>query len=365
MKFAITTKRAGFDGRAAFARMQYAFEQAWQARAAELTETFCTFANRHVRMRIAGRGLAKRMGAAFAHLITEFQGSPDLSIDLWDAAETAIPCPLEPEPVEEHMLQLTSYVEFGLILGGMDERFLGCQRPHVLCWFDRRSRHVVASVAHYDLLSVYDCGKPLHFPLLLWHREEGVEVIHAALVSRDGQGVLFAGKGGAGKSSLALACLEAGFTYLGDDYISLDASNGGGFVGHSLYSATWVMADHLACFPGLAPYAAYPRHPDREKTLVLLSQVSPRQLSGSAPIRVIVLPHFSNDGKGRIRSASKAEAILALAPTTINLLLSAGPHTLDKLARLAASAPCYWLEFGPDMSEIPSTVDELLARADY
>jgi hypothetical protein len=174
--------------------------------------------------------------------------------------------------------------------------------------------------------------------------------------------VLFAGKGGVGKSTAALACLDAGFDYLGDDYISLEASQGGSFRGHSLYSATWLMADQLVRFPRLIPHSIYPQRPDQEKTLVLLSQVFPRQLSSYAPIRALVLPRVTGNPSAQIRPASRAEALFALAPSSILLRPSSGALTLDKLAHLAEQAPCYWLDLGHDLSEAPDLVTELLHR---
>jgi hypothetical protein len=187
-------------------------------------------------------------------------------------------------------------------------------------------------------------------------------VIHAALVSKNGEGVLFAGKGGTGKSTAALACLEAGFDYLGDDYIGLDASEDSIFVGYRLYTATWLMAHHLVRFPRLIPHAIYPQRPAQEKTLVLLSRMFPRQLSAVASIRALVLPRITSNPSVQIRPASKAEALFALAPSSILLRPGSGPATLNKLARLAEGIPCYWLDLGEDLTEIPNRIIELLHR---
>jgi len=314
-------------------------------------------------MRVVGHGLSHQIGGAFQHLLVEENpSSVDLKVDLWDECDTSVSCPVNSEPVEQRLLNSTSYVEFGLILGSLEDRFIGAQRPRVIAWFDRLDHHIIAWVSRHDQLSLYDRGKPLHFPLLLWHSEKGAEVIHAALVSKNGEGVLFAGKGGVGKSTAALACLDAGFDYLGDDYISLEASQGGSFRGHSLYSATWLMADQLVRFPRLIPHAIYPQRPDQEKTLVLLSQVFPRRLSSYAPIRALVLPRVTGNPSAQIRPASKAEALFALAPSSILFRPSSGATTLNKLARLAEQLPCYWLELGSDLSGISACVEDLLDR---
>ncbi len=347
-------------GDIAFHRMLTAFEKAWTTRR-NPWQSFCTFAGRTVRLRVAGDGLAQKIADAFRHLLR--RGNPsgtDLTIDLWDSSDTSVPCPVSPEPLEPSQLSSNSYVEFGLILGSLSDRFIGAQRPQVVAWLDRCESRLVGCVTRHDQLSLYDRGKPLHFPLLLWHHDQGAEVIHAALISKNGEGVLLAGKGGVGKSTAALACLEAGFHYLGDDYIGLEACDDGTFMGHSLYSVTWFMADHLTRFPRLIPHAIYPERPEQEKTLVPLSQIFPARLVSSARIRALVLPRVTSNFSARIRPASKGEALFALAPSSILLRPSSGARTLDKLACLSERVPCYWLELGRNLKDVPEQVQESL-----
>jgi hypothetical protein len=356
-------KQDNSNGGIAFHRMRTAFERAWIGHPDRRWESFCTFAGRRTKIRVVGQGLSEQITRAFQHLLNNGNRlRTALKIDLWDEGDTSVSCPLNLEPVDKRLLKSTSYVEFGLILGSLEDRFVGCQCPQVITWFDRSGQHLVGWVSRHDQLSLYDRGKPLHFPLLLWHGDQGAEVIHAALVSKNGKGVLFAGKGGVGKSTTALACLEGGFNYLGDDYIGLQRSDSGSFVGHSIYSATWLMADHLLRFPRLIPHATYPQRPDQEKTLVPLCKVFPDQLARLAPIHALMLPCVTGNSSTRIRPASKIDALFALAPSSILLLPSSGAGTLDKLARLAGQVPCYWLDLGCDLSEIPDRVQEPLER---
>jgi hypothetical protein len=310
---------------------------------------------------VVGQGLSEQIARAFQHLLNK--GNPfsaGFKIDLWDEGDTSVSCPVNLEPVDERLQKSTSYVEFGLILGSLEDRFIGSQCPQVITWFDRSSQHLVGWLSRHDKLSLYDRGKPLHFPLLLWHSDRGAEVIHAALVSKNGQGVLFAGKGGAGKSTAALACLEAGFHYVGDDYIALEACDQGIFVGHSLYSVTWFMADHLTRFPRLIPHAIYPERPEQEKTLVPLSQVFCGSLVSAARIGALMLPRVTANSSARILPASKGDALFAVAPSSILLRPTSGAATLNKLACLAEKVPCYWLELGRDLDQVPNRVEELI-----
>jgi hypothetical protein len=136
---------------------------------------------------------------------------------------------------------------------------------------------------------------------------------------------------------VALVCLEAGLGFVGDDYIALEDLGRGDYAGHSLYSTSWVMADHLERFPRLAPHAVYPQRPLNEKTLLLLAQVFPERLLAQAPIRALVLPRITAGSLARVRAASKAEALFALAPSSILLRPGAGAAAFEKLARLVDS----------------------------
>lgn len=54
----------------------------------------------------------------------------------------------------------------------------------------------------------------------------GLSLIHGAAVGLQGQGVILSGLSGAGKSSLAAACLMSGMQYVSDDTMFLDLQNG-------------------------------------------------------------------------------------------------------------------------------------------
>ena len=52
-----------------------------------------------------------------------------------------------------------------------------------------------------------------------WALESGMFLLHGAAVGKSGKGVLLGGMGGAGKSTLALSCLQMGMDFTGDDYV--------------------------------------------------------------------------------------------------------------------------------------------------
>jgi hypothetical protein len=313
-------------------------------------------------VRIVGRRLADEFFRPFAHLETHEKDSPapSLTIDLWDEEETGISPSVEST---SDGLETSWSVAGGLLAFPPDGRFVYYQFRESVTWFDRAAQHMVGWMASSQHLSLYERGKPLLLLLALWCHDGGVQLIHAGLVSRNGHGVLFPGMGGAGKSTSALACFDAGFDYLGDDYIGLQACQDGSFVGHSLYNSTWLEPDHMTRFPFLPPHAIHGKDPSEDKALVLLSRVFPKRLARSVPIRVLALPRVSQAGATRSRPASKAEALLTLSPTSLFALpFRPGARGFQRLARLVEQVPCYWLELGRDLTEIPKRVAELLAK---
>ena len=351
------------DSGTALSALQTAFAQAVNAYPDRLRESYYTFAGHSVRIRIVGRKLAEHLARPLTHLETDRLNSTaaHLTIDLWDEEETGIPCPV---PSTYNDLSSRWTVGDGFLTGSPDGRFVVYQLQQAMTWLDRKNQHVIGWTASGRQLSLYERGKPLHKLLSVWYDDRDVRVIHAGLVSRNGQGVLFAGMGGSGKSTSALACLHAGFDYLGDDYIGLQALAEGSFVGHSLYNSTWFEPDHMKCFPLLPPHAIRGNHPWEDKFLILLSDVFPDRLARTASIRVLALPRIINASRSLTRPASKGEALLRLAPSSLLALAPRpGARALERLAKLVEHVPSYWLELGRDLSEIPERVQELLAGA--
>jgi hypothetical protein len=213
-------------------------------------------------------------------------------------------------------------------------------------------------------LSLYERGKPLHVPLTLWYSDREIQLVHAGLVARNGEGVLLAGPGGSGKSTSALTCLGAGFRFLGDDYAGLELRGDGTIVGHSVFGSTWLEPEQLRRFPSLAPHAIHGRLPSERKPMVLLSPMFSDRLERSVPIRALALPRVADAAITRVHRASRAEALKQMVPSSLfEQLLRPGARGFQRLAQLVDRVPTYWLELGRSLESIPRAVEELLAEA--
>lgn len=326
---------------------------------AEAVEPFrWRIGGRAVRQNAVGRELAERTRRAFAHLRADDPGvhPPALTIDLWDGEATGASLP------RGTILDAIPGWHEG---GGMstissDSRYYVHSLFESRAILDRKAGRILCWTASARRLSLYERGKPLRVLLSVWLHDRGIQLVHAALVSSRGRGVILPGRGGAGKSTSALACLLAGFEYLGDDYIGLEPNADGSFAGHSLYDSTWLDPEHLLRFPSLVPHAITGVISWERKRLVHLSSLFRGRLARCAPIRLLALPRVAGAAT-RTRRASRAEALLAVAPTSVfELTPRVGAPGVQRLAALVSRLPTYWLELGEDLDEIPHRVEALL-----
>lgn len=342
----------------AFKNMRCEFERAVVKHPDELRESFYIFGGRRVRMRIVGRKLAEHIVRPFSHLQTDGEGgvTAQLTIELWDdnrtSAKDYFDLPYENKEWYETTVKTP------------DGRFIGQQLPYTFSCLDRQRSHIVASIAWNERISNYERAKPLARLLLEWHNDQDIQVIHAGLVARDGQGVLVVGKREAGKSTFSLACISAGLDYVSEDFVGLERRPDNSFVGHSLYNSVFLETISLARFGDLIRHAIESGFSPEEKSALILSQVFPERLKRAVPIRVLALPRVVDTVQPKLRPASKGDALLRLGSSSLLQIPNRqlGPRGFDRLSQLVKEVPCYWLEIGADLRSIPASVEMLLAE---
>ncbi len=155
-----------------------------------------------------------------------------------------------------------------------------------------------------------------------------------------------------------------GFGYLGDDHVGLEVAPDGSFTGYSIYASCLMTPEHLTRFPDLAPHAGAANHAHEDKSLVYLSRLFPERMEQRISIGVVALPRVVGADETTFRPASKAEALLALGPSSIMILPGGNVRSLEKLAQLVERVPCFWLELGRDVDQIPDTVRRMVAAAE-
>ena len=189
----MTSIRSDKDTAAALDGMSEAFRRALATEAGGSSPRTYRFGGRLVSVTVAGRELDRRITSAFSHLeVTGDVRQPELTIELWDEAETRTP-----RPVRYFRDVFARSWPFGrsVLASSADESVIGLQSYHAATMYDRIAKRVVGWVEAHDRLSLFELGKPLQPLLFAWHSANDTGPVHAGLVARDGKGVLLGGMG--------------------------------------------------------------------------------------------------------------------------------------------------------------------------
>jgi hypothetical protein len=201
-------------------------------------------------------------------------------------------------------------------------------------------------------------GAPLRDILHWWLVGHGGLLVHGAGVGDPTAGVLLTGRGSSGKSTTALACLGAGLSYAGDDHVAVGIEPSPWL--YSLYNTAHLDIGGTFIFSDLVPDIQDPEPSNDLKLELFMHQHRPGALARGFPLVAIVLPRVAHRPGSRLRVASGAEMLIALAPATILSLPGADQGTFERMTRLAQQVPSYVLEAGTDLPQIPPIIMHLL-----
>lgn len=338
-------------------QMTSRFREAMEANPDSVHEIWYAFGSRVVRVRILGDRLAGCLAPPFSHLrlASDACHRAQLAIDLWDQDEVGISPDLDiaPDPLGIGSRFLISN----------DEKHVTSVLQHSIASFDRGAQRMVGVAFDALRLSLYEWGRPLHVPLALWYSDRDLPLIHAALVSIDGQGILLAGASEAGKTTSSLSCLEAGFDYLGDDLVALQVGPDGVW-GHSIYASAFADDDALTRVASIRRLAIPARYDYEHKKLVFISELVPSRLIDKTAIRAVALVGLGDRRKTSAEPAAKADSLMVLARSSLhNGVLSPGRRGFELLGELCRRVPTFRVEIGTDPNSTPACVRELVGRS--
>jgi hypothetical protein len=293
-----------------------------------------------LRVRFAGEGLTDRLTPALQHVEIR-AGHPDLTVCAWDAATTGV-----------------SIREWS---AGLAVDKPAATDPDVLVAFEEGASEAYYWVRDGESLPVWDRGAPLRTMLHWWLTPRAKHLIHAAAVGYPTGGVLLGGPSGSGKSTSALACIGSGLSYMGDDYVVVGSAPEPTV--YSIYRSAKLHGGHAGRLPHLLPLIRNPSRLETEKALLFIDD-SIRAFPGSGmPLRAILLPRVTGGRDSGVRATSRPAALRALAPSTLLQSPGVGAETFRAIAELALRLPCYELELGTDLGQVPTIVSRLLEAA--
>jgi len=189
------------------------------------------------------------------------------------------------------------------------------------------------------------------------------QLLHAAVVGTDHGGVVNTGSGGTGKSTAALLCLEAGLTYLGDDYVvvALDPAP----TAYSLYCTAKLNDDQAKKFarllPLVEPKTGLRAHAEPEKTVFRLHPAKADSIQNNIALKAILAAVISDHEETSFAAADFYAIQRSAAFTTMAHLPRAGSRSQEFIARLCQNLPRFELRLGRDLAEIPDAIRRFLA----
>ena len=332
-------------------------EETWQGaapRAGGAEDHDFDIAGAVVRLRFAGPALVGPLTAALAHARREAAATrPDLTVLAWDAESTGASMPPAPWGRED-------FGPHGRIRGFFDAEVqatygwgsssFGLVQPRRgtgLFWARSASA-----------FPFFERAAPLRTMLHGWAADRGLQLVHAGALAGPAGCVLLAGPSGAGKSSVALACLASQIGHLADDYCLIE--DGEPPVIHALYSSVKAHPDTLERIPVAAVTVSNPVREPGDKAVMFLHETIPERLVARAPLRAVAIPRIAPGSATRVSPATRAQALAALAPSTLLQLPGSGADALRRVAALVRAVPCVHLDVGSDPRAVPEIVETLV-----
>jgi hypothetical protein len=339
---------------AAFAEDAFAaFEEA--SRCTERHELRPIIAGRRIRIRTAGRALVPSMLPALDHHRTWPAGDrAELEVAVFDSRSTGV-------PMTRPVWPRTAYAPTSEITGLGGDRFLaaynvGTGTFDLLDLERSRAMHWIADAAGHP---AFEASSPLRVILHWWMRSHGVQLVHGGVVGDGRRGVLLAGKGGVGKSTVALRCLTAGMSYVGDDYVLLGGPPR--IEAFNLYGTAKLHVKDLGTrFPELeATVFGFTDAAGRDKAMLQLARAYPGHLVERLEVAAIVVPRLSTSS-ARLVPAEEGAALGALVPSLVRQLPAIRRNDLDALSEIARRLPVFTLELGTALDAVPGMLGDLL-----
>lgn len=281
---------------------------------------------------------------------------PDLTIYAFDTASTGVPMP-GPAWAEDAYNRKESLAGFGTEsiraaynLGSGVFNIQNAETATGVYWIHDAHDH-----------PQFEQSSPLRVQFVWWLWRSARQLIHGGAVARANNGIVLVGRGGSGKSTCTLACLDRGWQFLGDDYILFGLEPEP--TAYNLYQSAKLNVAHFgAHFPHLAEtihdYTTLDR---QDKAILMLNDHFPGQIASDCRIRAVVLPKVSVGSGSRLVEIEAQTTLAGLVSSTLHQLPPVPPQYVRKMIELVKSVPNYRLEISGSPHELPDLLAKLIA----
>jgi hypothetical protein len=207
-----------------------------------------------------------------------------------------------------------------------------------------------------------DLAEVLEYAVWALHAEvakqtQDLVLLHAGAVAREGAALLIPARMGVGKSTMVLALLQRGFSYLSDELGAIDPVTGRVY---PFEKRIGLDEAAIALFDGLSERLGERRGLDAR---LPKRSVGPESVgavvAGPAPPRWVVFPGEDRSGEARLTVIPRAEAVERMASHGMNLYRY-GERGVIVLGRVAEASEAFVLEGGTS-AERAALLDHRLA----
>lgn len=315
--------------------------------------------SRNIEIRFADATLLSRLTAALNHIRTlnNLVHVSDLTISVWDGSAAGRSRHL-PDWEDEVFSRNTTECRYS---ERPPYRMYFLHNHGIFQAYDASRQLALFCIRDQTQIPQWECGSPLRQIIGWWSPGQGMQLLHGAVIGTEKEGVLLCGRGGSGKSTVALSCLAAGMAYVSDDYCLVTTDSP--YEAIALYNSGKLLSNAGELIPALAPAADIRGAADEAKTLFFFHPGFSLQLPRRLRIRALFIAKIDECPGTAVERASKSEGLKALAPSTLFQMSGSRSEHFHEIERLVKALPCYTLRIGSDLTGIPAVILEFLTRA--
>jgi hypothetical protein len=310
-----------------------------------VVESFSRSGSYLLRLCFFSKSLAEEFLPSF---LSGEEGSADLQIAFLTSAEADL-SHLIPDPPSEYNTSASNHAFAAWQPGELPMLYLLDRKSNrALIWLAAGAApDWVASRPALPIMYAFTAGTP-------WL------ALHAAAVGRNGRILLLLGAGRIGKTTAALACACAGWTYAGDDYIYLNTATG---KIEPLYCSARLRSDMGTAFANLLTAPAQISSSDGEPRyeLRLEGEFGPERITGGS-LAAILLPRRRGATMPEFSRARRFDAISALSTSMGLVQLGWRETMIEKMVTVVGMAPVSFVDTGQNPAAIPGAFAEFLDR---
>jgi len=319
-------------------------------------------ANRVVRLMIPNQNIADIILPAFEHILVSLDEVHDARITIWDAQSHNIEFPNLPL-VDGQRTKEWAHGTFDgeTIVYKEKEMALAYKSSRgQLSLADLSSNQAVFCIPSIQHLHPVD-GHPLRTIIQWFLERDGFQIVHAGSVGFSHGGVILTGRSGAGKSTSTVSCLDSDLLLAGDDYVLLSGSDP--IRVYSIYNCVNLDAKSVSLIDILGDKDIQPYENRIDKALYYLHRSFPNKFILEFPLKAIVVSQVMGKGITQLAPISRAQALTALAPTSLFQGVVNKREAFPRLSRIVKQIPCYQLSIGQSLDSIPSLLIDLIESA--